>query len=85
MDVSQYLKKLEEACERYEKSAPTVAEHCNDLFARMNEAPDKVTLGECLSVAYIWRDEWMQPNYAANTIYKLRHRLGMDTTGHAGF
>jgi len=27
----------------------------------------------------------MQPNYAANDLYKLLHRLGRDTTGLAGF
>jgi hypothetical protein len=30
-------------------------------------------------------EEWMQPNYAANRVYKLLNRLGRDTTGSAGF
>lgn len=73
---------IETACSLYEHTAPVVADHCNDLYIRINERPDKVTLAELLGVCQLWAgDEWMQPNLAANTIYHLRHRLGMDTTG----
>jgi hypothetical protein len=62
-----------------------VEAHCNDLFIRMNEADHTVTLCELKAVSMLWDDSWAGPSHAANLIYKVRHRLGMDTTGHAGF
>lgn len=47
----------------------------------------KVTWYEIAQLLQL-RDEslvWEQPNFAANRVYKLRHSLGMDVTGHAGF
>lgn len=81
----QYFVRLEEACEEYQVTAPTVCEHCDDLFRRMRDDAKQVTFYEVCKVASLWRDGWMHPNYAANTVYKLRSELGMDTTGHAGF
>jgi hypothetical protein len=44
LNLMEYQRKLTEACERYEKTAPTVAAHCDDLFIRMNEAAQSMTL-----------------------------------------
>jgi hypothetical protein len=77
---------LVEACERYEHTAPTVCDHINDLYVRLNETPEKVSVLELVRVLGLREEgEWEHPNYAANRIYKLRDRLGMDTTGQAGF
>lgn len=85
MDLDTYRAMLTEACRRYERTAPTVAAHCDDLYIRINEAPERVTLAELILVSAIWADEWETPNGAANLVYHARHRFGMDTTGHAGF
>lgn len=85
METEDYLALLTDACEQYEKTAPTVRDHCDDLFVRMNEKPFSVTLGELNRVSGLWRDGWMHPNYAANLIYKLRQELKMDTIGYTGF
>ena len=77
-------KALVAICGHYEKTAPTVADWADDLYIRMNEEPDSVRLTE-LNVAVDLAALDLQPNYAANRVYKLMSRLGMDTTGHAGF
>ncbi len=85
-DVKAYCNRLTEACEHYERSAPTVRDHCDDLYQRINETPERVTLAELLGVSWLWADgEWAAPSYAANRVYHLRNRLGMDVTGQAGF
>lgn len=86
LNLQAYLKRLEEACDFYDQSAPTVRDHCDDLYVRIGEAPERVTLAELTAVQALWSDVgWMHPNYAANLVYKTRHRLGMNTAGHAGF
>lgn len=77
---------LTEACEHYETSAPTVHDYLDGLYIRISTKPSDVRLSEMLFVETLIEDgHWMQANYAANRVYKLMHRLGMDTTGHAGF
>jgi hypothetical protein len=73
------------ACDHYQLTAPTVRDHCDDLYRRVEADPAKVTLAEIFGVHALWADDWMQANHAANHVYKLRSRLGMDTTGQAGF
>lgn len=63
---------LADACDHYEKTAPTVHAFCDDLYIRMNENPQSVTLFELRKVSYLRDSEqWMQPNFAANFIYHL--------------
>jgi hypothetical protein len=85
LDMDAYGRYLTEACGRYEQTAPTVAEHCDDLYIRIYEDAANVTLAELNGVAGLWVDGWLAPNVAANLVYNLRSRLGMDTTGQAGF
>ena len=77
---------IADVCEQYEKTAPTVYAHANDLYERLISKPSQVSLAEVAGFADL-REEgiWYAPNMATNHIYHLRHRLGMDTTGHAGF
>ena len=76
---------LPKIVEHYEKSAPTVSRHVDDLYRRLNNRGE-ATVREVTAVAdLLVEDVFIQPNYAANKIYKLRHELGMDTTGYAGF
>jgi hypothetical protein len=86
--MQEYLSKLTNACDRYEKTAPTVHAHCDDLYIRISERPYLVSLGELVEVSHLWGsndEDWLPPNAAANRIYHLRESLGMPTVGHAGF
>lgn len=86
IDFDMIEQRLTDACDRYEKTAPTVAEYCNGLYERIQSDPDHVVLSELRFVQYLVDDgTWQHPNYAANNLYKLMYRLGKDTTGHAGF
>jgi hypothetical protein len=72
--------------EYYERSAPTVADWCNDLYIRIGEKPETVVLPELYATErFLEEGVWMQPNYAANAVYHLLNRLGRDTTGMAGY
>jgi hypothetical protein len=86
IDWQAFYTFLENAVSEYQKTAPTVADYCDHLYRRINNAPNTVFLQELLTVERLLENgQWMLPNYAANTIYKLMHSLGIDTTGHAGF
>lgn len=77
-----------EAIKQYEKSAPTVASYADSVYMRLASCEkDEVRLSELRFIANLCTPEgvWMHPNTAANLCYKLMNRLGMDTTGHAGF
>lgn len=77
---------LANACDQYEKTAPTVHAYCDDLYKRMNLAPMTVNLYELRKVSALHdQDGWMQPNYAANFIYHLMEECGQSTVGQAGF
>ncbi len=85
-DFDKFLTFLEDACNHYAKSAPTVSDYCDDLYRRVNNGGDNVRLSE-MTTAMILKEngEWEHPNFASNRIYKLMDRLGMNTTGHTGF
>jgi hypothetical protein len=77
---------LTDACDWYEKTAPTVHAYCDSLYTRMEQAPMTVSLYELRKVsALLGADGWMQPNYAANYIYHLMEECGQSTVGQAGF
>lgn len=86
IDMGAVRQRIKQAVNHYEHSAPTVAEYLNRLYIRINEEPAGVRLPELLFVSRLNEDFlWMHPNYAANTLYHMMHRLGMSTVGHAGF
>ncbi len=72
----------------YEKTAPTVSRWADELYMRLNEDPAHVRVAELMLLEDLWPEtgkEPVHPNIAANRVYKMMHRLGQDTTGHAGF
>ncbi len=77
----------EPAVVHYRESAPTVSRYLDDLYIRVRTGEGApVLLDEILTVQRLYESEqYLEPNHAANLIYKLMSRLGMDTTGHAGF
>lgn len=84
--IRQFTAFLTDVCDHYEKTAPTVHAFADDLYQRINSAPESVTLLEIIRLeGLLDTGEWEQPNYAANRIYKLESELGRATTGHAGF
>lgn len=84
--LDDFMKYLETAVAHYERSAPTVSGFLDGLYIRINEKPDAVRLSEIAAARrLLGPDGWAHPNYAANAIYHLMHRLGQDTTGQAGF
>lgn len=84
IDVQAVGAALTRVCDQYERTAPTVHAWADDLFVRLSERPDDVRLSELTMAADLATGE-VGPNVAANAVYKLMHRLGRDTTGHAGF
>lgn len=86
LDLEAFERFIQVALATYQSSAPTVVSHLNDLYLRVIECPEQVTLFELTQVTKLLENSiWMQANHAANFIYRLRNRLNMDTTGHAGF
>lgn len=84
--LDEFAAFLTAACTQYEFLAPTVHAHCDELYIRLSEDMRSVSLAEMSCVLGLREDgQWEQSNYAANRIYKLRERLAMTTTGHAGF
>jgi len=78
--------KLTGIAEHYGKSAPTVTSWAEDLYLRIKKDTTKVVLAELLFLnRFVEEGIWWHPNDAANQVYHLMHRLGQDTTGHAGF
>jgi hypothetical protein len=86
LNIDEFMHWLEEAVPHYEKTSPTVSAYLDDLYIRITNRPSDVSLSELFGAEELQEEgDWLQPNYAANHVYKLMHRLGMDTTGHAGF
>ena len=65
--------------EKFEKTAPTVSAWVERIYMAKDT---EITLADIHLLAQL---EEMQPNYAANRVYKLMNLLGQDTTGHLGF
>lgn len=79
---------VQEVMKHYEDSAPTVAEYADSIYMRLgSREADEVRVSELVFIASLCTPEgvWTHPNTAANLCYKLMSRLGMDTTGHAGY
>lgn len=84
--MRDFCKLLEEGTAEYAKSAPAVSDYLDDLYIRINHSVEKVLLVEMIIVSALKVDgKWEMPAFASNRCYKLMNRLGMDTTGLAGF
>ena len=72
---------IESAVVHYKQSAPAVAAYLDDLYIRVEEEPDKVSLYELRQAAALWVDDindWDNPHLAQNRIYKLCNKLGIE-------
>jgi len=65
----------------YEKSAPTVTEWAEWLYAAKDR---EVTLEDLFTLQQL-ATELPPANYAANQVYHLMERQGKSTVGHIGF
>ena len=81
-DLENFWNQLDDTCyrvsEKYQKSAPAVAEWAEFLLDRRNKPP--LTWNEIKFVVELDIEE-IHPNLAQNMLYKLKYRLGQDTTG----
>lgn len=64
--------------DEYEKSAPAVAAYLDNLYRRVQDAPDRVTLFELRQATMLFGETWEPPNAAQNRVYKLVSRLGLE-------
>lgn len=86
IDLHRISDELTAICDHYEKSAPTVHAWADDLYVRIGERPNDVTLAELMLVARFREDgAWVQPNYAANYVYHKLHSMGRSVVGQIGF
>lgn len=81
-DRTSFDEAIARVAERYERTAPTVDTWC-DWLCLAGDA--EITLADVHLLMQLDAPEPMQPNYAANLLYKMQSRLGRDTTGQAGF
>lgn len=67
--------------DEYEKSSPAVYDYLDGLYRRVCVSQgEEVRLVELVIVRGLYENgRWEQANYAQNRIYRLMHRLGMDT------
>jgi len=85
LDLAALEQFLARGCMIYQLTAPTVERYLDDLYVRIHDSPQSVTLRELMRVRQLHANDWLPPNYAANLVYKLQTELGQDTTGQAGF
>ena len=62
--------KLTACCNHYEKSAPVVSHWADDLYIRIQDDPYHVSIWELITLDKLFDVDWIQPNYATNTVYK---------------
>ena len=85
-DYYQALDRLTETVTHYATLAPTVSRWADSLYVRIAGGPGDVTLDEVYTLQRLRDDAgWLPGNLAANTVYKLKARLGQDVTGEAGY
>lgn len=89
IDFDKLQLTLEKIVEHYSRHcpAPTVANWANDLYIRVSEDIDSIRMVEIMLAGRLWNEKegFTQANEAANQVFKLKHRLGQDTTGDFGF
>jgi len=88
IDTDNIRKFLESACLHYEKSSPAVSNYLDDLYIRVGEDTQHVTLFELLRSQQLYdveSGEYMNANLAQNTVYKTLDILGMNNTGMIDF
>lgn len=67
------------AVAQYETSAPTVTKYLNDLYGRLVTDLSQVNLFEVFQVlALLENSIWEDPLHAANRIFRLKDRLGLN-------
>lgn len=80
--LHELRRKIEDAVEHYEKTAPAVAGWLDELYIRLGEDAEAVTLGELLFADSL-HDEagFLHPNFAQNQLVHYIHRTGGETAG----
>ena len=69
---SAFQEFIEQAITNYRVSAPAVVAYLDDLYVRVQDQSDAVTLYELRQASFLYVDGgWAHPNLAQNRIYKL--------------
>ncbi|WAS04546.1 hypothetical protein LQF76_11010 [Gloeomargaritales cyanobacterium VI4D9] len=80
-DITAFWDQLDDACyrvcEKYQTTAPAVADWADFL---LNNRKKDLTWGEIQFLVELDQDD-VPPSFAQNLLYKLKYRLGQDTTG----
>lgn len=85
-DAEKFMATLSAVVFHYERSAPIVARWAEDLYQKVQESPEKVTMRDMVVVlTIVTGDTLTPPAAAANYVYKHLAASGYDTTGLADF
>jgi hypothetical protein len=77
---------IEQAIEHYKAAPGWFTGYLGDLYIRIAEDMGAIRLVEISTLSMLCENGvWEQENMAVNRIYKLFDRLGIDTTGIAGY
>jgi len=80
LDVDKIEKFVQDAVIHYEKSAPETAAYLDDLYVRIQEQAEDVSLRELMLVNRLMTESgWMDPHYAQNHITHVLSFLGRPT------
>lgn len=80
IDVDKIEKWIEDAVRQYEKSAPETAAYLDDLYVRIQEQAEDVSLRELMLVSRLLTESgWMDPHYAQNHITHVLSLRGRPT------
>lgn len=88
LDIESARKFIEQAMKHYlaEKASGWFTDWLNDLYIKLGENCQEVTLDEMLNLQSLHCDgQWKPQTFAQNAIYKLFDRLGRDTSGIIGY
>ena len=78
-DIRLVENMIEDACAHYAESAPLLSEYLDELYMRVMDKPESVSLFEIMTVSSLSADgSYKNANYAQNTYYKMLDILGRD-------
>lgn len=80
IDIDKIEKFVQDAVIHYEKSAPEATAYLDDLYVRIQEQAEDVSLRELMLVSHLMTESgWMDPHYAQNHITHVAQEAGHPT------
>lgn len=85
-DFDKSIDFLTRAVAFYQDSAPVVSDYLNDLYVRLQDDFESISLLEVRTLEMLNdADELANPHYATNLVYKMLQRLNRDVVGVSDF